>query len=150
AVASVPASVTVTPGATSATFTMSTTPVSLSTGVMIFATYGGVTTTAVLTVIAPALSALSLNPTSVSGGAASTGTVTLSGPAPNGGVVVGLSSGNAAVATVPASVTVAAGATSASFTVSTIFSCATASATIAASYGGVIRSSVLTVILGPV
>src|SRR5438445_22208 len=63
------------------------------------------------------LSTLSLNPTTVTGGDSSTGTVTLSGPAPSGGAQVALSSSDTSVATVPSSVTVAAGATSATFTV---------------------------------
>src|SRR5205814_113546 len=66
------------------------------------------------------LSALALNPTSVTGGTqSSTGTVTLSGAAPSGGAVVALSSNNTTAARVPSSVTVAAGATTASFPVST-------------------------------
>src|SRR6266704_1064640 len=64
------------------------------------------------------LLSVTLNPTGVTGGSSSTGTVTLSGPAPNYGASVNLSS-NASAATVPASVTVADGASSANFTVST-------------------------------
>src|SRR3989454_926118 len=67
----------------------------------------------------PMLSSIALNPMSVTGGSPSTGTVTLSGPAPSGGAAVSLLSGNTAAATVPASVTVAAGASSVTFTVST-------------------------------
>src|SRR2546430_10678794 len=77
--------------------------------------------TASLTV-APAgsatLSAIALNPASVTGGSPSTGTVTLSGPAPTGGAAVTLSS-STSTATVPASVTGAAGGSSATFTVTT-------------------------------
>src|SRR5439155_6338865 len=67
----------------------------------------------------PVASALSLNPASVTSGATSTGTVTLSAGAPTGGAAVTLSSSNTAVATVPPTVTVPAGAMSANFTVST-------------------------------
>jgi hypothetical protein len=79
-------------------------------------------------------------------GSASSGTVTLSAPAPAGGAVVALSSSNT-VATVPTSVTVAAGATSTTFTVSTssLTACAPVVATISATYGGVTRSAGLTV-----
>ncbi len=95
---------------------------------------------------APAtLSALSLNPTSVTGGNSSTGTVTLSGAAPAGGAIVTLSSNNTTAARVPSSVTVAAGATSASFTVSTSAVTASTVVTIAASFGGATRSASLTV-----
>src|SRR5512136_2103327 len=65
------------------------------------------------------LSAVSLNPAALLGGGASTGTVTLTGSAPAGGMVIGLTSSNTAAAQVPASVTVAAGAMTATFTVTT-------------------------------
>src|SRR5207247_10235993 len=61
------------------------------------------------------LSSLALNPTSVVGGNPSTGTVTLTSVAPAGGSVATLVSGGAA-ASVPARVTVPAGATRASRT----------------------------------
>jgi hypothetical protein len=91
------------------------------------------------------LSSLTLNPTSVVGGNSSTGTVTLSGPAPAGGTQVALSSSNTTAARVPASVTVAAGATSATFTVGTSVVSASTAVTISAAYGGVSRSASLTV-----
>jgi hypothetical protein len=91
------------------------------------------------------LSSLVLNPTSVIGGNPSTGTVSLSGPAPAGGVQVLLSSNNTIAARTPASVTVAAGATSATFTVSTSAVAATTTVTVSGAYGGVTRSASLTV-----
>ena len=72
------------------------------------------------------------------------GTVTLSGPAPTGGAVVSLS-GSDAVVTVPASATVPAGSTSATFTIATRAVGGTISATISGSYGGVSMSAVLSV-----
>jgi len=90
------------------------------------------------------LSSLSLNPTSVTGGNSSTGTVTLSGPAPAGGAQIALSSSNMAVTSGPASVMVAAGATSASFTVSTSAVGASTLVTISASYSGITRAASLT------
>jgi hypothetical protein len=89
------------------------------------------------------LSSLTLNPTSVTGGTPSSGTVTLSGAAPYGGAVVNLSS-SASQATVPSSVTVAAGAASATFTVSTIAVTASTPSTISASYAGVTKTATLT------
>ena len=91
----------------------------------------------------PNVSALSLNPTSITGGGTSQGTVTLSGPAPSGGAVVNLSSNNAA-ATVPASVTVAAGSSSATFQVSSTSVSVSTSVTISASYNSSSRSASLT------
>jgi len=148
-VATVPTSVTVAPGASSATFTISTHPVDAATAVTIVATYTGATLRAAVTVNPSLLSSVSVVPTTITGGASSSGTVTLSGTAPTGGVVVTLASSNTAAATVPASVTVPAGAMSASFAIYTNVSCATATATVSASYGGVTRSSVLTVTQAP-
>jgi hypothetical protein len=144
--ARVPSSVTVAAGATSATFTVSTSAVTASTTVTISATYGGATRSASLTVTpapppAPTLSSLTLNPTSVVGGAqSSTGTVTLSGPAPAGGAQVALSSSNTGAARVPSSVIVPAGATSVTFTVNTSIVLFSTSVKISASY----RSNTLT------
>jgi hypothetical protein len=90
------------------------------------------------------LSSAALNPSSVSGGSPSTGTVTLSGPAPGGGAVVSLSS-NSASATVPSSVTVPAGASSATFSVSTSAVTTSTPVTITASYGGATQTATLTV-----
>jgi hypothetical protein len=152
--ARVPSSVTVAAGATSATFTVSTSAVAASTTVTISAAYGGATRSASLTVTPaspppPTLSSLSLNPTSVMGGNSSTGTVTLSGPAPPGGAQVTLSSSKTAAARVPSSVMVAAGATSASFTVSTSAVAASTTVTISAIYSGATRSASLTVTPAP-
>src|SRR6266705_2491949 len=97
----------------------------------------------------PTLTSLTLNPSSVVGGplGSSTGTVTLSGPAPSGGAVVSLSSSNTSVASVPGSVTVPAGATSASFTVNTSIVVVSTSVTISGSYNGTTQSASLTVLL---
>jgi len=108
------------------------------------------TTTITLTVTPPppplpTVSSLDLNPTSVIGGRqSSTGTVTLSGPAPAGGAQVLLSSSNRA-ASVPSSVTVPAGATRATFTVNTSMVLVTTSANISASYNGTTRMATLTI-----
>jgi hypothetical protein len=65
------------------------------------------------------LTSISLNPASVTAGATSQGTATLNMAAAAGGAVVTLSSSNPAVASVPGSITIGAGATSGTFTVST-------------------------------
>jgi hypothetical protein len=91
------------------------------------------------------LSGIALNPSNVVGGDPSQGTATLTGPAPAGGLQVTLSSSNTGVATVPASVTVAAGATSAAFTVATSPVNQSTSVTITGVGGGVTRTASLTV-----
>ena len=149
-VARTPASVTIAAGASSATFTVSTSVVSASTTANISATRGGISKTASLTVKpvpppSPTPTSLTLSPASVVGGNGSTGTVTLSGPAPAGGAQIALSSSNTSVARVPASVTVAAGATTATFTASTSVVTASTAVTLSAAYGGVTRSASLTV-----
>ncbi len=143
-VASVPESVTVPAGSTSTTFTITTYPVASSTSVTISAVYGGVTRTASLTVKPPALSTLTLSPTSVTGGSSSQGTVTLTGAAPSGGAVVSLSD-NSNAASVPASITVPAGSTSATFTILTTAVNKKQGVTISAVYGGVTKKATLTV-----
>jgi hypothetical protein len=151
ATAQAPSSVTVPAGATSATFTVTTSAVAASTSVTISASFTGVTQTASLTVMPPprpTLASLTLNPSSVIGGplvGSSTGTVTLSGPAPSGGAQVTLSSSNNGVASVPSSVTVPAGSTKASFIVNTSIVLFSANATITASYNGTTKQANLAV-----
>lgn len=95
---------------------------------------------------AATLSTLTLNPASVTAGTSSQGTVTLTGAAPAGGASVSLSSSNPAVASVPPSVTVQPGATSAAFTITTALVSATTSVTISASLDGVSNTAGLTVV----
>ena len=148
AAATVPANVLVPAGSSSANFGITTTAVSVSTPVQINATYSGATKSTTLTVNpqpAASLSSLTLNPTSVSGGTPSTGTVTLTAAAPSGGAVVVLKSSKTSAATVPSSVTVLAGKTSATFTVTTFNGKTNTSAVISATYLGVTKSATLTV-----
>ncbi len=147
-VASIPTSAVVEAGTTTGSTTIYTSPVTSSTEVTITAYAGDVTKTATLTVT-PAtgglLGSLALDPTSVKGGAVSNGVVTLNGVAPAGGASVVLSSSNPSFATVPASVSVPAGASSVSFSVATKPTHKTRSVTISASYGGVTKTVTLTV-----
>jgi len=87
---------------------------------------------------------LALNPTSVNGGNSSTGQITLSS-APSGGVALSLSSSNTAVATIPSSVTVPAGATAVAFPVTTSSATTSTTVTISASNSGLTHSASLTV-----
>ncbi|MEN6301175.1 MAG: LamG-like jellyroll fold domain-containing protein, partial [Armatimonadia bacterium] len=70
-------------------------------------------------------------------------TATLSGPAPGAGAMVALSDNNTSLA-VPSSVTVAGGATSASFTATAAQVAVNSTATITGSYGGASASAPLT------
>lgn len=93
----------------------------------------------------PVLASLGLSTSRVIGGTPVTGTVTLSAAAPAGGAVVALSSSNTTLVTVPASVTVAAGNTSAAFTASTRSTRLNKNVTLSASWQGKTVTSVLTV-----
>jgi hypothetical protein len=145
--ATVAASVGVAAGQTSATFPVTTLPVTVTATATITAAYSGVTKTAALTINPPAavaLSTLTVSPNSVAGGATSTGTATLAANAPTGGVVVTLSS-NSTAATVPPSVTVAAGSKTATFTVTTTGVSALTNAVLTGSAGGVQKTASLEV-----
>jgi len=89
------------------------------------------------------IASLSLNPTTVTGGNSSTGTVTLTAVAP-AATTVAIASNNAA-ATVPNSVVVPAGSNSRTFSVTTTQVQATTSAVITASLNGTSRSATLTI-----
>src|SRR5205814_1711939 len=117
------------------------------TAVTITATYSGVAKTATLTVNppAPGLVGVTVNPAAVTGAAGSTGTVTLGTPAPAGGAVVTLASGNLNAATVPASVTVAANATTATCAIAPKAVTTVTAVTITATYSGVAKTTTLTV-----
>jgi hypothetical protein len=133
-------------GATSATFTVGTSPSATSATVTITASYGGVLQSATLTIGTVALWLGGSTP--VPGGSLVTATVTLPAPAPDGGAVIGLSS-NASDVIVPASVTISPGVTTTNFTVTTIDAPPTNTATITASYAGETQSATLTVLAHP-
>ena len=148
AAVSVPASVTIAQGATSASFSVIAGTVTTSTSVTLSASYSGVTSTFALTVnpVAASLSSLSVSPSTMVSGQPGTGTVTLTAAAPSGGAVVSLllSAKNAPVS-VPASVTIAQGATSATFSVIAGTVTTSTSVTLSASYSGVTSTFALTV-----
>jgi Subtilase family len=155
-VATVPASVTVAAGSAVATFQVTTQAVPNTTTVNITASQTGVTQqpTASLMVTplpapGPTLTSLTLNPGSVTGGSPSTGSVALSAPAPSGGAVVSLSSSDRALAALPAAVTIAAGATGASFAVTTSAVTASRAVSISATYAGVTQTGSLMVTAAP-
>jgi WD40 repeat protein len=96
-----------------------------------------------LTVSPATLTSLTLSPTQVTGGTSSTGTVTLSSTA-FVAVTIKLSS-SSSYATLPTSVTIQAGQTSATFAVNTTKPSATQTATIKATAGSVSQTATLTI-----
>lgn len=100
---------------------------------------------ATLFVTAADITGLTVTPAEVAGGASSQGTIVINSAAPTGGVVVNLSTSNTAVAQVPATVTIPAGATSAVFSITTSVIASKSSVTIIATRGAVQETAPLTV-----
>lgn len=119
AAAILPASVTIPPGEDTVSIEVRTSAVIAQTTGSVSATFNGVTKAGTLSVKAPVVSAVSLSPGEVGGGSVSTGTVTLTGPAPTGGVVIQLTSSRTATANVPSSVNIPAGESTAAFAITT-------------------------------
>jgi len=92
----------------------------------------------------PQLSSVTASPSVVSGGQNSTGTVSLTAPAPAGGATIALGSDKAS-ATVPANVLVSAGVGSATFPIVTTPVAASVTATISASYAGITKTTTVTI-----
>jgi hypothetical protein len=146
--APVPASIKISAGQSSASFTVPTTGVTFSTTVAITASYNGVAKSVLLILNPsglPTPATLTFSSYTVRGGTSSTGTVTLSAAAPSGGVVVDLQADNPFTAQVPAVVTVPSGQTSATFNINTVSVSSTQPVTITASLGGVSKAATLTV-----
>ena len=99
---------------------------------------------------APAAASHTVSPGTVAGTLGATGTVTLNGPAPSVGAVVTLSSNNTSAATVPSTVTVLAGATTASFPVATLVVTSRRTVTLSAVAGGATKNATLYVDPPPV
>lgn len=120
AVASMPSSVIVPAGSTSATWTINTNQITASTPVKISANTNGASKTASFTVKAITPSKVTFSPNSVTGGSNTTGTVTFPEIlAQNIVVNLAVVSGSSAVASMPPTITVNAGTSSGTFPVGT-------------------------------
>jgi hypothetical protein len=147
-VANVPQMVVIAEGATSSTFSITTSPISFIAPVTITASYNGTSQSAVLTIVPPgtplAPSSLTFSPLAVTGESAATGTVMLTGLAPSGGAALTLSSDNSAVQ-VPLTIVVPPGQASTTFTATTSPVSVISTATITATLNGLSQSSLITV-----
>ncbi len=132
--AKVPAKITVPAGSVTATFPVTTSPVTAATAVTITATQPGNTAKATCNIEPPVISGFSLSPSTLVGGASSTATISIDGTAPTGGITITLSS-NSTHATLPKTVTIAAGQKSAQVTIKTTPVTATTTATLTAVSG---------------
>jgi hypothetical protein len=146
-VAVVDATLTVPEGATTATFDIDANPVAVDTSVSITASIYETSQSALVTVQAPTPSSVTWSVSPVVGGTSTVGTLSISGPAPTGGTTVSLASSSLS-ALVASSVTIPAGAMTATFTVSTNVVSNDTSAVISATvYGAKLKSTLS--ILGP-
>jgi len=141
AVLTVQSPVTLQAGASTAAFTI--TGVGAGTASVTASLNGSSSQSSSVTVARVAISAVTLSASTVVGGNSVTGTVSLSAPAPLGGAAVAMTGGDPL--TVPASVMVVAGASSATFTVVTRLVGGTIPGTVTATYGGASVSATLSV-----
>jgi RHS repeat-associated protein len=139
--AGVPSSVLIAAGGTTASFTVTTQPVGASAGSTITATFNQYTAAASVLVVPADLSSITLSPSTIVGGDAVTGTITLTGPAAMN-LTVSLGSNNSA-ASVPASVSIAAGSASANFPVTTTSGVTGTTAVISATLNATTRQATL-------
>lgn len=141
AVASVPTSVRVATGATSATFAITSTASPNDGEVIISATALGATVTDGLVVRKQLLDQLTVSPSVAIGGDPVVGTVRLNGPAPDGGFTVSITDSHSNVS-VPANVTVPAGQTSAEFPITAAVVSTDATVTVTATNAATSKSGV--------
>lgn len=144
AVAAVASTVNLAGNASILDFAIDTKPVSAAKAVTISVTYAGVKKTLPVTVEPASLGSVEASPSSVVGGKSSTITVTLEGLAYTGGAKISLKSSDTALATVPASVTIAAGMGAIKATVATKAVTKPTTVTITATYGTVSRTCTVT------
>jgi hypothetical protein len=116
-VAQVPASVVLNASALFVNFNITTGAVASNTNVTINASRAGFVMQKTITVLPPQIASVTVNPNVILGGVNTTGTATLTGIAPTGGINVMLSTDPNSVATTAPSVLVPAGSTSANFTI---------------------------------
>jgi len=114
-----PSSITIPAGQTEREFTITTVAVPNKVNATIRAQVSSSVLTNVLEILPPGISAFTFNPSIVSGGINTRGTITLNSPAPAGGLVIALESLNVNFVRVPVQVMVPAGQTTVSFNAGT-------------------------------
>ncbi|HZH98807.1 MAG TPA: hypothetical protein VEX38_07530, partial [Fimbriimonadaceae bacterium] len=139
-----PNPVTIPAGQSTASFQISTSVVTTSSTRSLTATYNGVTRRIDVTLRPGGLQSFTANPTNLTAGASSTGTVTLSGPSRSGGTRVALVA-NSNVINVPSELVIPAGQTSGTFTIRTSYVSSRVTRTVTATLGSVARNVNLTI-----
>ena len=144
---SVPPSVTVASGTTTRTFVASASMVNTRQTATVTGSLNGASSSATVSVQAPMMiSSLTCSPPTVTSGGKSTCTVTLNQASPSGGTAVSLTDSNPGALAIPASVTVASGTSTATFTASAAVVTASQSATLTGKFGTSSQSTSLTIL----
>ncbi|MFL6246089.1 MAG: Ig-like domain-containing protein [Thermoanaerobaculia bacterium] len=134
--ATVPASVSIAAGSDSAQFVIATTASASNLNATITATAANTKSATVsIAAVSGQLVQVAVDAPTVTGGTSVNGTATIGAPAPAGGALVTLSASDTQLASVPATVIVPQGSTSASFTITTKRVSAESSVTISGIYG---------------
>ena len=145
---SVPTSVMVASGKSTSTFVATAAMVNTPQTATVSGSLNGGSSSTTLSVQAPMLvSSLTCSPSTVSSGGKSTCTVTLNQQSPSGGTTVSVTNSNPGALAVPASLTVASGASTGSFTASAAVVTASQSATLTATVGSSSQSVSLTILV---
>ena len=143
--ATVPDSLRIPAGATSATFPITTTATTYYQPAIITATFNNETIANTLTV-APLLSAITFAPPIVAADTEKTGTIFLNDYAPSSGATITLTSDNPAVVPLPSIIQIAAGQAKATFTVITRVVTTNTTVIITASHNGAMETASLAVV----
>jgi hypothetical protein len=139
-----PATVTVPAGATTAHFTVTSSGVNANTVVTLIGKLGTSSAQGAFTIVPPVLSNLTFSASTAQGGNGLTGTISLNGPAGSAGIVVKLTGGNGSVG-FPATVTIPAGQSSATFSMTSSSVSANVIEKITATAGTVVRTVNVTI-----
>jgi len=145
AAATIPATITVAAGDTTATFNLSTSAVTQQTEAKITAALGNTSASTTLIATQKVTYSVSLTAASLTGGAGATGKITLATRASAGGLTFNMSTNNPAV-TVDPTVTVPAGETSKTFNVSTGGVSSSTAVTITADIGSQSETAALKIV----
>lgn len=134
--ASVPTDVTVSAGATSANFTITTSATTVDRIAAITATTSvGATNSKNLTVLAPVITGLSIDPSSLIGPGTTSGVVSINVLAPAGGVTVVINHDGGGAVSAPATVTIPQGSNSAGFLIDVLAVAVDTNVTVTATFG---------------
>jgi len=143
----VPASTSILSGASTGKFTVSCKASSENSSATITGTVGSSVQSTIVNLVPPQITGVTISPSTFSGSGSKhvTGVVTISGAAPAGGLVVTLNSSNSGAASVPTTIKIPVGKTSASFTVSHNGVSGSTPVTIMATIGGLSMATTITV-----